>query len=40
MGMLSKVWPANDTRHLALDLALEAVSSGTEVLAQSGEFYA
>lgn len=35
MGILSLVWPASDTRHLALDPMLCAVNSGIEVLFSS-----
>ena len=35
MGILSSVWPASDTRHLALDPTLGAVNSGIEVLFSS-----
>lgn len=39
MGILSMVWPANDTRHLALDPVLFEMSSGIEVLFPRKECY-
>lgn len=39
MGILSVVWPANDTRHLALDPMLFDMSSGIKVLFPSKECY-
>lgn len=39
MGILSTIWPANDTRHLALDPVLFEMSSGVKVLFPSKDYY-